>query len=96
MHTFPDKGFLRLPQIIGQPAVSSEEAQRNRAAGLPNRRRRAATPALIPVSKSTWWAGIRSGRFPTPVKLGRSTLWRAEDIHGLLAQLACGDAGANI
>ena len=23
----------------------------------------------IPVSKSTWWAGIKDGRFPKPVKL---------------------------
>lgn len=22
------------------------------------------TPALIPVSKSTWWDGVKSGRFP--------------------------------
>jgi prophage regulatory protein len=27
-------------------------------------------PALIPVSKSTWWTGSRSGRFPASVKLG--------------------------
>lgn len=38
-------------------------------------------PALIPISKSTWWAGIKSGRFPQPVKLGpRTTAWRVEDI----------------
>jgi prophage regulatory protein len=31
----------------------------------------------IPVSKSTWWAGIKDGRFPKPVKLGpRITAWR--------------------
>ena len=35
----------------------------------------------IPVSKSTWWAGVKSGRFPKPVKLGpRTTAWRVEDI----------------
>lgn len=40
----------------------------------------------IPVSKSTWWAGVKSGRFPQPVKLGpRTTAWRAEDIELLLA-----------
>jgi predicted DNA-binding transcriptional regulator AlpA len=39
----------------------------------------------IPVSKSTWWAGVKSGRFPTPVKIGpRITAWRAEDIHALI------------
>ena len=40
----------------------------------------------IPVSKSTWWAGIKSGRYPKPVKLGpRITAWRVEDIRALIA-----------
>ncbi|MCA8906591.1 MAG: AlpA family phage regulatory protein [Rhodospirillaceae bacterium] len=39
----------------------------------------------IPVSKSTWWAGTKDGRFPKPVKLGaRITVWRVEDIQALL------------
>ncbi len=39
----------------------------------------------IPVSKSTWWQGVKDGRFPKPVKLGaRITVWRAEDIRRLL------------
>ena len=38
----------------------------------------------IPVSKSTWWAGVKEGRFPQPLKLGpRTTVWRAEDIRSL-------------
>lgn len=38
----------------------------------------------IPVSKSTWWAGVKDGRFPKPVKLGaRITVWRVEDIRAL-------------
>lgn len=43
-------------------------------------------PAVIPVSKSTWWAGVKSGRYPQPVRtLGqRITAWRAEDIHRLI------------
>lgn len=40
---------------------------------------------LIPVSKSTWWAGVKDGRFPKPLKLGpKITVWRAEDIHSLI------------
>lgn len=36
----------------------------------------------IPVSKSTWWEGVKSGRFPKPIKLSeRVTCWRAEDIR---------------
>jgi len=39
----------------------------------------------IPVSKSTWWAGIKDGRFPKPVKLGaRITVWRVQDIRALI------------
>ena len=39
----------------------------------------------IPISKSTWWAGVKDGRFPKPLKLGkRVTVWRAEDIRALI------------
>lgn len=43
-------------------------------------------PAIIPVSKSTWWAGVASGRYPKPVRtLGlRITAWRVEDILALI------------
>lgn len=44
--------------------------------------------AVIPVSASTWWAGVASGKFPKPIKLGhRTTVWRAEDIHALIESL---------
>jgi len=51
-------------------------------------RARAAVPAIIPVSKSTWWAGVRSGRFPRPVRIGRgrTTLWRAAEVVALTSQ----------
>ncbi len=38
----------------------------------------------IPVSKSTWWQGVKDGRFPKPQKLGpRTTVWKAQDIRAL-------------
>lgn len=38
----------------------------------------------IPVSRSTWWAGVKTGRFPQPLKLGpRTTVWKVEDIRAL-------------
>lgn len=41
----------------------------------------------IPMSASSWWAGVRDGRLPLPVKLGpRTTCWRAEDIAALVAK----------
>lgn len=46
-------------------------------------------PPIIPVKKSCWWDGIRSGRFPKPVKLGpRVTVWRVEDIRRLIEKAA--------
>ena len=39
----------------------------------------------ICVSKSSWWAGVRSGRYPAPVRLGkRITCWRERDILALV------------
>jgi prophage regulatory protein len=39
----------------------------------------------IPVGRSTWWAGVKTGRFPKPVKLGaRTTAWKVEDIRTLI------------
>ena len=46
------------------------------------------TPPLIPVSRSTWWAGVASGRFPQPLKLGpNTTVWRVEDIRSLISNV---------
>ena len=47
MATLPETGFLRLPQIVGDPKAYPP------------------TPALIPVSRSTWWAGVKSRPIPT-------------------------------
>src|SRR3546814_11448105 len=71
-HPLPETGYLRLHQIIGRPA-------RN---GWP------AIPALIPVSRSTWWAGVKSGRYPQPVHtLGPNiTAGRVEDVRELIAE----------
>jgi len=44
-------------------------------------------PAIIPVSKSSWWAGVKSGRYPKPIKLGeRTTCWNVFDIRQLINQ----------
>ena len=68
MHQLPETGFLRLPQIIGNPNAQPP------------------IPAVIPVSKSTWWSGVKTGRYPSPVKpFGpRMTMWRVEDIRSLI------------
>lgn len=66
MHQFPETGFLRLPQIIGDPKAKPP------------------IPPTIPVKKSCWWEGVKTGRFPKPVKFGRCTMWRVEDIKKLI------------
>jgi prophage regulatory protein len=45
--------------------------------------------ARIPVSRSAWFAGIRSGRYPRGYSLGpRTTVWRSDDIDQIVLQLA--------
>lgn len=44
--------------------------------------------ALIPISRASWWEGVRTGKYPPSVKLGpRTTAWRVEDIRKLIEQL---------
>ena len=44
--------------------------------------------AVIPVSKTQFWEGIKTGKYPSPIKLGpRTTAWRVEDIRGLIERL---------
>lgn len=67
MHELPQTGYLRLPQIVGNPKAKPP------------------IPAVIPVSKSSWWQGVKDGRYPKPVKLGpRTTAWKVEDILALI------------
>jgi hypothetical protein len=50
---------------------------------------KAGIPPIIPVKKSCWWDGVKSGRFPKPVKIGngRATFWKVEDIRALIASV---------
>ena len=75
MYHLPESGYLRLPQIVGNPKATPP------------------IPALIPVSRSTWWAGVKSGRFPAPRKLGsRITVWDVRDIRALIVKISEGQA----
>jgi len=39
---------------------------------------------ILPISKSTWWAGVKSGRYPKPVKIStRCTAWLAEEVDAM-------------
>lgn len=44
--------------------------------------------AILPVSKSHFWQGVKEGRYPSPVKLSkRVTCWRESDIRALVDSL---------
>ena len=44
---------------------------------------------IIPVSRSSWYNGCKSGKYPAPVQLGpRTSAWRADDIRRLIASTA--------
>lgn len=47
---------------------------------------------LIPISKTAWYSGIRAGIYPSPVKHGRCSLWRVEDIRHLISRIEAGIA----
>ncbi len=55
-------------------------------------------PGILPMGESTFWAGVKAGRYPQPTKLGpRITAWRAADIFALemyLSEMALKHGGA--
>jgi Predicted transcriptional regulator len=74
----------------GQPLTFGDILKMNAIAILPltGFMRLPAVLSLIPVARSTWWAGVKSGRYPAPVKLGpRMTAWKAEDVRSLINAL---------
>lgn len=46
-------------------------------------------PAIILVSKASWYDGVKSGRYPAPVSIGgsRGKFYRTEDIRNLIASM---------
>jgi len=50
-------------------------------------------PPIIPVGATCWWAGVKSGKFPKPIKLGpRVTVWSVESIRFLIDESLGKDA----
>ena len=44
-------------------------------------------PPIIPICATTWWAGIKAGRYPQGIKLSpRVTVWRSTDVLELINQ----------
>lgn len=52
--------------------------------------------SLVGVSRSSWWEGVKTGRFPAAIKVSpRVTVWRASEIAELLDRLAGKTEAAN-
>ena len=40
------------------------------------------------ISRSAFWEGCRTGRFPQPIKIGpRTTVWKSEEIDAVIENL---------
>ena len=75
----PESGSAQVIALTHQPIVS---------AALPAEGflRLPGVLAVIPVCKSAWWAGVKTGKYPKPIKLGpKTSAWRVEDIRALIA-----------
>lgn len=84
-NVLPGDGYVRLPQIIGQKEVTKEQAAANRKCGRSPRTPRPAIAPLFPISRAGWYAGIRKGIYPPPVKLSeRIAAWPVQSIRALL------------
>ena len=69
-HALPTTGYLRLPNIIGDPDANPP------------------IPAIIPICKSSWYAGVKSGRYPKGFKISnRAVAWKVEDIRQLVESM---------
>lgn len=45
-------------------------------------------PPRIPVSRSTWYEGIKRGKYPKPIRLSEGvSVWRVSDIDELCRQI---------
>ena len=44
-------------------------------------------PPIIPISRSSWWVGVKKKIYPQPVKLSdKVTVWHVEDILELIRE----------
>ena len=41
---------------------------------------------IIPINKSAWWQGCKDGRYPKPIKLGRSSRWLKSEVENWLQE----------
>ena len=82
-----------MKEIVPKPAQPSAGAQTGSHVEPSNPPckgfiREPAVLKIFPVSRSTWWDGIRKGIYPKPYRLSpRAVAWRIEDIEKLLKEV---------
>jgi predicted DNA-binding transcriptional regulator AlpA len=55
------------------------------------RNRRTGRQGLLPVTPSTWWAWVKNGKAPPPIKLSSGcTVWREADVRAFAESSAEG------
>ena len=84
----PSTGYIRQADLIGTSAVTPEEAadnrQRNRSPVHPRDGRR----GIVPFSSATLWRKVKTGAFPSPVKLSeRVTAFRGRPRLGVVPSM---------
>jgi predicted DNA-binding transcriptional regulator AlpA len=89
MHSLPKAKYLEVIQaammeILGNGVVSTEKGESLlRIYHILGDRKRGIVP-IIPVSRATWYAGIKTGRYPKPTHLSNGvSVWRRSDIEAL-------------
>ena len=66
----PSEGFVDTKQIIGGRITDDKRVYK--------------IPGVLPISSSTWYEGIKTGKYPKGIKHGARTLWPVKQIRALL------------
>jgi predicted DNA-binding transcriptional regulator AlpA len=97
LNLLPDEAMLRLPYIIGQTEITEEQAKLsaehpattcNGKPKFKHKRPRPGIPALLPISKTSFYDGIKKGLYPKPYHLGKTAVWKVSEIREALAKIA--------
>ncbi len=69
------------------PAVNPNELLANALIRLPQ------VLEVLPICRSSFYNGIKSGDYPQPIHIGRTSAWRTADIVDLLERLGRASPG---
>ena len=79
------KGFYRMAQLA-TTAARKERKYTTKDGTTRIIKARPERQGILPMGETTIWDKVRSGEFPTPIKLTeRITAWRVEDVEAWMA-----------